>query len=233
MFSKKRAEPIQLPPTPYVLSPSGKYEGNDGRWSTFLINVGDDGKNHSNGQNFRVLISTSSPVTLIPQQTDWCSEPNPEECAASRGIMPYGDGPSLGFDETRSSQWQTAGLFEIPMPEWYSDGIQADTSSKPAAVLGVDTLGLGESSPQSSMLTDQYIVGYTVANFFMGSLGLAVGSTGPPGALKPNFMENFYGSAHKIASRSFGYTAGAYYRKSMVYNIFMFTTTTSNMHCGV
>jgi hypothetical protein len=27
-------------------------------------------------------------------------------------------------------------------------------------------------------------------------------------------MENFYGSAHKIASRSFGYTAGAYYRNN-------------------
>ncbi|KAH6876057.1 aspartic peptidase domain-containing protein [Alternaria rosae] len=210
MFFKKRAEPIQLP-TPYILSPSGKYEGNDGSWSTFFINVGDDGKNNSNGQNFRVLISTSSPATLVPQQTDWCSDPNPEECAANRGILPYEGRPSLGFDETKSSKWQTAGIYTIPVPEWYNDTLQAE---EPAAVWGVDNVGLGESSPQSFILAEQYVVKYTVANFYMGSLGLAVGSTGPPGALKPNFMDNMYGSAHKIASRSFGYTAGAYYRNN-------------------
>lgn len=213
MFSKKRAEPIQLP-TPYVLSPSGKYEGNDGSWSTFFINVGDDGKNNSNGQNFRVLISTSSPATLVPQQTDWCSDPSPEECAANRGILPYEGRPSLGFDETKSSKWQTAGIYTIPVPEWYNETLQAE---EPAAVWGVDNVGLGESSPQSFILAEQYVVKYTVANFYMGSLGLAVGSTGPPGALKPNFMDNMYGSAHRIASRSFGYTAGAYYRKCIVW----------------
>ncbi|CAN9285744.1 unnamed protein product [Alternaria alternata] len=60
----------------------------------------------------------------------------------------------------------------------------------------------------------QYVTQYAISNFFMGSLGLAVGSTGPPGAFRPNFIENMYGGAHKIASRSFGYTAGAYYRNN-------------------
>ncbi|KAI4960773.1 hypothetical protein J4E86_002398 [Alternaria arbusti] len=211
MFSKKRAEPIQLPPTPYVLVPSGQYEGNDGRWSTFSINIGDDGKNNSNGQNFRVLISTSSPATLVPQQTDWCYVPSPEECAASRGILSYEGRQSLGFDDDESPQWQNAGIYTIPVPEWYNDTLQAE---EPAAVWGVDHVGLGESSPQSFILTEQYVVKYTVTNFYMGSLGLAVGSTGPPGALKPNFLDNMWGSAHKIASRSFGYTAGAYYRNN-------------------
>ncbi|KAG9191289.1 hypothetical protein G6011_09377 [Alternaria panax] len=211
MFFMKRAEQIQLPPTPYVLSPSGKFEGNDGSWSTFFINIGDDGKNNSNGQNFRVLISTSSPATLIPQQTDWCNEPNPEDCAASRGIMPFGDGQSLGFDETKSSTWQTAGTYTIPLPPWFNTSA---LEGSPAGVWGVDNVGLGETSPQSVMLSEQYVVKYTLSNFFMGSLGLAVGSTGPPSALKPNFIDNLYGSAHKIASRSFGYTAGAYYRNN-------------------
>ena len=213
MFSKKRAEPIQLPPTPYVLIPSTQFEGNDGRWSTFFINVGDDGKNSSNGQNFRVLISTSSPATLVPQQTEWCSEPSPEECAASRGILSYEGSQSLGFDDTKSPQWKNAGIYNIPVPEWYNDTLQAE---EPAAVWGVDNVGLGQSTPQSFILGEQYVVKYTVANFYMGSFGLAVGSTGPPGALKPNFMDNMYGSAHGIASRSYGYTAGAYYRKCII-----------------
>jgi hypothetical protein len=222
MFSMKRAEQIQLPPTPYVLDPSGKYEGNDGSWSTFFINIGDDGKNNSNGQNFRVLISTSSPATLVPQQTDWCDQPNLEDCAASRGIMPFGGGQSLGFDGSKSNQWKTAGTYTIPVPPWFNtSALEGD----PAAVWGVDNVGLGESSPQSLMLSEQYVVTYTVPNFFMGSLGLAVGSTGPPSALKPNFIDNIYGSAHKIASRSFGYTAGAYYRKCIVWSILLVTTT--------
>ncbi|KAH8624752.1 hypothetical protein IG631_20217 [Alternaria alternata] len=211
MLFKKRADSIQLPPTPYVLSPSGKFEGIDGSWSTFFINVGDDGKNNSNGQNFRVLISTSSPATLIPQETDWCNEPNVEDCAASRGIMPFDGAQSLGFDDTKSSTWQAAGTYTIPLPPWFN---KSELNGDANAVWGTDNVGLGESSPQSTMLSQQYVLKYTLSNFFMGSLGLAVGSTGPPSALKPNFIDNFYGSAHKIASRSFGYTAGAYYRNN-------------------
>ncbi|CAA9959577.1 hypothetical protein PTMSG1_02994 [Pyrenophora teres f. maculata] len=213
MYFWRRKEPIILP-TPYVLSPSGKFEGNDGKWSTFVINIGDDGKNKSNGQNFRVLISTSLGTTLIPQQTEWCSD---ETCAESRGIMPFEGSQSLGFDDSRSSQWQAAGTFDIPLPPWYTDQLQLDSdgnSTKPAAVWGVDSVGLGETSPQSFTLSDQYVVKYTVGNFFLGSLGLAVGRTGASGATRPNFIENMYGSAHRIASRSFGYTAGAYYRNN-------------------
>ncbi|CAN9396433.1 unnamed protein product [Alternaria alternata] len=213
-MSTKRAEPIPLPPSPYVLRPSGNFEGNDGSWSTFTINIGDDNKNNSNGQNFRVLISTSLGTTLVPQQTDWCDEPDVDACALSRGILPFRGQPSLGFNETESPQWQTAGTYTVPMPAWFNTSeLQAD-SGKPPAVWGVDNVGLGESSPQSPMLASQYVVKYTFVNFFMGSLGLAPGSTGPNNALKPNFIDNFYGSAHKIASRSFGYTAGAYYRNN-------------------
>ncbi|EDU48788.1 conserved hypothetical protein [Pyrenophora tritici-repentis Pt-1C-BFP] len=213
MYFWRRKDPIILP-TPYVLSPSGKFEGNDGKWSTFVINIGDDGKNQSNGQNFRVLISTSLGTTLVPQQTEWCSD---ETCAESRGIMPFEGSQSRGFDDSKSSQWQTAGTFNIPLPPWYIDQLQLDSdgnSTKPAAVWGVDSVGLGETSPQSLVLSDQYVVKYTVGNFYLGSLGLAVGRTGASGATRPNFIENMYGSAHRIASRSFGYTAGAYYRNN-------------------
>jgi len=214
MYFWRRKEPVVLP-TPYVLSPSGMFEGNDGKWSTFFINIGDDGKNKSNGQNFRVLVSTSMGTTLVPQQTEWCSD---ESCAESRGIMPFEGSQSLGFDDSKSSQWQAAGTFNIPLPPWYTDQLQLDAdgnSTKPAAVWGVDSVGLGESSSQSVILSEQYVVKYTVGNFFLGSLGLAVGTTGTPGATRPNFIENLYGGAHRIASRSFGYTAGAYYRESL------------------
>jgi hypothetical protein len=220
MFSHKRAEDIQLPPTPYVLSPSGDWEGNDGRWSTFPINIGDDRTNSSNGQNFKVLISTSLGTTLVPQRVDWCTSPTEDECAANRGIGSDGNSQSLGFDDSKSPQWKQVGIYNFPLPEWYNITVEGD----PNAIWGEDNVGLGASSPQSFIMPVQYVTQYAISNFFMGSLGLAVGSTGPPGAFRPNFIENMYGGAHKIASRSFGYTAGAYYREYIMQIKHVFTT---------
>jgi hypothetical protein len=209
MFFGKRAEPIRLPPPPYVVQHSGTFDGNDGKWSTFNINVGDDGNNNNNGQNFRVLISTSSPNTLIPGQTDWC---NTEDCAKSRGIGFYDGKQALGLQ--KSPQWMDAGIYEIPLPNWWIDPLSPNESSNnTGATWGQDNVGLGTSSPTSPILAEQYVIRYLVGDFFMGSFGLAAGNSGPPGGDKPNFLDNLYDSAQMIASRSYGYTAGAHYRK--------------------
>jgi hypothetical protein len=209
MFFGKRAETIILP-SPYALKPSGSFDGDDGKWSSFVINIGDDGRNQSNGQNFRVLISTSGSATLVPQQTEWCAS---DACANDRGIMPFGPSQSWGFDDTKTTRWKEAGIYFIPTPPWWREIPISNGSTRPAGVWGVSTVGLGESSPDSVILEDQYVVKYTDENFYLGQFGLSVGSTGPSGGGKPNFIENLYGSAHKIASRSYGYTAGAYYRE--------------------
>jgi hypothetical protein len=208
MFSRKRAEPIPLPPSPYVLATSGSFEGNDGKWSTFNINIGDDGTNKSNGQNFRVLISTSSSNILIPGQTSWC---NNDKCVNSRGIGFYNGRQSPGLQDTPS--WKDAGIYAIPLPNWWIDTLSIDGNNGTGEILGIDYVGLGNSSPDSPILTDQYVVKYLTKTFYLGSFGLAAGNSGPNGGAKPNFLENFDRSAHKIASRSYGYTAGAYYRK--------------------
>ncbi|KAF1944718.1 acid protease [Clathrospora elynae] len=210
MYFAKREQPLPLQ-LPYVLSPSGTFDGNDGKWSTFIINIGDDGSGR--GQNFKVLISTSSPLTQVPQQTAWCTT---DDCARSRGIMLFDGSQSLGFNSAKSLQWKDTGKYTIPLPRWWptADGLTVNGSANPAAVWGVGSVGLGESSLQSDILINQYVVEYTVADFFMGSFGLAVGATGPLHADKPTFIDNFYGSAHKIASRSYGYTAGAFYRNN-------------------
>jgi hypothetical protein len=209
MYFGKRAEPILLPPAPFVVPASGSFEGNDGKWSTFNINIGDDGTGKSNGQNFRVLISTSSPNTLIPGQTHWC---NTGDCANSRGIGLYNGNQSLGLQDV--SPWQDAGIYKIPLPNWWIDTLSVDENNETGGIWGIDNVGLGNSSPNSKILSEQYVVKHLLGNFYMGSFGLAVGSSGPPGGDKPNFLDNFYSSAQLIASRSYAYTAGAYYRKS-------------------
>lgn len=205
MFFEKRASSVSVLPKPYVLSPSGSFDGNDGDWSTFFINLGDDGSGH--GQNFKVLISTSSPITLLPEQTEWCNE----DCAKSRGILAYDGKQSLGLQKSQS--WKDAGLYNIPLPYWWTKDLTVDSNETLTATWGSENLGMGESSTQSPILAEQYVVKHTTKEFFLGTLGLAVGEAGPQGGTKPNFLNNFYQSGNMIPSASFGYTAGASYRK--------------------
>jgi hypothetical protein len=211
MFFEKRLEPTQLP-QPYSLESTGMFEGNDGRWSTFYININDVDGSGKTGQNFRVLISTSSGLTLVPQKTNWCTT---DSCADSRGIMQLGGSQSLGF-EPSNPPWKTAGLYDIPRPHWWSPGLISNGSESEAGVWGADNVGLGLSSPNSKILKEQYVVQYASENFWLGSFGLAAGSTGPQTAEKPNFLTNFYQDAEEIPSLSYGYTAGAHYREYLV-----------------
>ncbi|KAJ4362416.1 hypothetical protein N0V83_010509 [Neocucurbitaria cava] len=182
MYLQRRKDVISLPPQPYVLSPSGTFDGNDGKWSTFFINVGDDGT--GNGQSFKVLISTSSPLTLVPQQTAWCDK----DCAKDRGILFVNGQQSLGYKE--SQYWKTAGLYDIPLPFWWTNESTTNSTDTLIGDWGSENLGMGESSTKSPILTEQYVVD------------------------KPNFLNNFYKSANMTASASYGYTAGAYYRNN-------------------
>jgi hypothetical protein len=209
MLFPKRADPtpIPLPPKPVVLIPSGTYDGDDGRWSTFNINVAGDGQ--GKGQNFKVLISTSSPITIVPAQSGWCST---EECANRRGIM---DPNSLGLDYTPSNYYKDAGTYQLPVQtlDWWSPSLMLPGfSGNLTGVWALTTVGLGQTSPQSTTLSEQYVAAQDSKDFFLGSLGLSVGVISPQGADKPTFMSSLQ-SRKQIASHSYGFTAGASYRK--------------------
>jgi hypothetical protein len=204
MFSQKRADTtptIELPHLPQVVPPSGVFDGNDGKWSTFDINVGDSSGN-GNGQNFRVLVSTSSPLTLVPAKADWCNT----ECAPKRGIEIFNSRQSPGFDSTASTSWKELGTYEIPVLNWWS-------GSKPNGTWGLENVGLGQTDPlKSPILQEQMVVKYTAKELFMGSFGLAAGAvrvgSGPRMPFLPNFA--YY---NQTPSTSYGYTAGAFYRE--------------------
>lgn len=132
MSSRKREEPLPLPQAPYVLSDSGQFDGDDGKWSTFLIDIRDDGT--GKGQNFRVLISTSSPVTLVPGQTEWCEN---EECAKRRRLEIYNGKQPLGLQD--SAQWKVDNLYNVPLPPWWSNDYRIDQSNS-TGVCGDSTI---------------------------------------------------------------------------------------------
>jgi hypothetical protein len=202
MFFKKRDDQNTngTAPGPLVVEPSGDFDGNDGKWSTFYINIGDaDGS--GSGHNFKVLVSTSSAETLVPSQSEWCSS----DCAKERGIQIFNGEQPLGFDTGSSSSWKKSGLNNIPLPEWWSGGERNGT-------WGSDNVGLGESSKESIILTEQVVVTYTFRDFYLGSFGLAAGSVQAGSSVNYPFLYNL-AKAGTIPSVSYGHTAGASYRE--------------------
>jgi hypothetical protein len=190
-----------------VVSSTGRFEGNDGKWSTFNINVNSD-SNGENGQNFRVLASTSSPITLLPRQDSWCNA----ACAARRGVQPYkGEQSVLGLQKTET--WKDWGIYDIPLPYWYADTFLNKTANQSLNGLwGLTNVGLGETSNQSPVLENCPVAGFTFQDFFMGSFGLAVGDVGTSSGATKTFISQ-YEARSQIASHSYAYGAGAYYRK--------------------
>lgn len=202
MHLGKRADTVPDPPLPILVPSSGEFDGNDGKWSSFFINVNSDDEG-MNGQDFKVLISTSSSLVLLPGQTSWCNA----DCAAKRGVFSDGQ-QALGVG---ASNWDPAGNYGVPLPYWYAESTSTGNGSL-AGAWGKTNVGLGRSSAASLVEADRYAVKYLYEDFFMGSFGLAQGQIGPLFATWPTFLTQFAGE-HHIASFSYGYTAGAYYRK--------------------
>ena len=204
MHLRKRADTVALPPLPTSVPPSGDFDGNDGKWSSFFVNINSDDQG-VNGQDFKVLISTSSPLTLIPTKTEWCDK----ECAARRGNLLHNNVQNDGVEA--SDHWQPAGIYEIPLPKWYAEPRSSGNVSL-SGRLGKTNVGIGRSSAESLVMSDRYAVQYIVEDFFMGSFGLAVGSVGPNLGAITTYLTQTEDDGF-IASSSFGYTAGAWYSK--------------------
>ena len=196
-----------LPPRAFAAKSTGDFEGNDGRWSTFWINVGSDGK--SAGQEFRVLISTSSSLILLPREVEWCNQ----DCAADRGVAQFNGKQPLGL--VKENNWERYGLYDIPMPHWYTKDFFGSRNDTPGAVWGIQNAALDRSSPQAQILADRFVAEVASRDFYMGSFGLAAGAIDTAGATsKKSFLLELDASVPPlIASVSYGYTAGAIYRK--------------------
>lgn len=207
MFSYKRADDTSTVPLPAVaVTPAEGFSGNDGLWSTFLINVG-DGLGEGRGQDFRVLISTSSSITQIPSEAPWCTQPDKAACAADRGVELFKSRQSLGFQERESPSWQRSGNFELPVLSYAEDYPE----KHPNGTYGTDAIGLGQSSLQSPVLLKQTLALISTQNYFMGSFGLGVRKIRYDGGDVDTFLHNFW-YANRTKSRSYGYTAGASYK---------------------
>ncbi|KAF2705999.1 acid protease [Pleomassaria siparia CBS 279.74] len=201
MMLKDRAEnTVTTIPLAQVVKPSGAWDGNDGKWSSFTINVGDDGEK-GEGQNFRVLISTSLPLIVLPQASSTCNA----ECAQARGVEPFDSKQSQGFQSNSSLGWNELGGFSIPVDKkWWP-------TNNTAGIYGTDNVGLGTSVKNAVVFAEQSVVEYQKMDFYMGTFGLAAGPIDGGGGPIAPFLTNFK-RTNSTSTVAYGYTAGAYYR---------------------
>ncbi|RMY49323.1 hypothetical protein D0863_15177 [Hortaea werneckii] len=192
-------------PFPLVLAPSWSFDGDDGNWSSFLIEVGDP------PQSFRVLPSTGvSEVWLpLPQGCQGIMS-DVSDCGDRRGVNAINGTASLGFQTNVSSTWESIGIYKL-------EAEQTLFGNDNDALYGLDTVSIDliDNSGQntfSGKLDSQTVAGFATGDFWLGSLGL--------GSAQANFTtenENIPSlitslrSKNLTGSASFGYAAGASY----------------------
>jgi hypothetical protein len=131
---------------PFSFAKSELFEGNDGKWSTFVIRVG------TPHQDFRVLISTAWQETLIPV-SDGCLTTDPSNCGDLRGVQVFQNQPSGGFQVNASSTWNAVNLFEL--------GLERNLNYTGNGEYGLDTIALGVPNSGGLTVQSQVIAGRT------------------------------------------------------------------------
>ncbi|MCJ1357288.1 MAG: hypothetical protein MMC33_007284 [Icmadophila ericetorum] len=186
--------------TPISVPPSQNWDGDDGPWSSFAIQVG------TPPQYVRVFISTSSSATwvVLPAGCDGAGDTTAiQDCVGSRGGV---------FTPNASSTWHERGYFSLAAED--SLGISA------SAEYGNDTIMLGLMGSGGPSLQNQVIGAYEAApngQLFLGEFGVNPQPT--TFSTVENGQASFLTTLKNqgvVSSLSFGYTAGALYRLKQV-----------------
>ncbi|EMD89485.1 hypothetical protein COCHEDRAFT_1108162 [Bipolaris maydis C5] len=196
---------------PISFAPSQYFEGDDGRWSTFVVRVG------TPEQSFRVLPSTVSSETFLPM-AGACKDDEHmstvglvrQDCAFSRGAEIYQGRTNNGFQANLSSTWHEVGIYQTTNRE--------ELGYNASGLYGLDTLGLMIANSGGPTLENQTIGAVVNPRLWVGRLGMDVKPSNfsdfanPQPSLIKTLHEEGY-----IPSLSYGYTAGAYYKQPNVY----------------
>ncbi|PNS19722.1 hypothetical protein CAC42_7689 [Sphaceloma murrayae] len=178
------------------IAASQYWEGNDGPWSTFAVQIGNP------PQTVRVLPSSSgsSIWAVLPEG---CTEEDPADCATRRGVL---------FDYNNSTTWRRVGnndtFFELSYETEASLGYEGN------AVVGFDDVELGWPGAGGPVLQDQVIAGYAAKTNMLGLLGLT-----PRPVNITSYIDRHQSPLGTLANTNktvpssyWAYTAGARYR---------------------
>lgn len=133
---------------------------------------------------------------MLPQG---CPSDGPPSCNDSRGTL---------FYPNQSTSWQNSGLYDLAIERnlGYTDFNTGE--------YGLDTLSLGWLGSGGPTLRDQVLAGIATKQWFLGVLGInpkSINLTNFPDP-RPSLLLTLK-STDQIPSLSYGYTAGAPYRK--------------------
>lgn len=186
-------------PAPIVIPASQDFDGNDGPWSSFVIQVG------TPAQNVKVLISTAGYQTwaVLPQG---CTSSDPPTCGISRG------------GEFRANESTTWVANNVTSKGIFSLGLELNLGyAGNNGEYGYDTVGLGWQGSGGPSLDQQIVAGIATKQFYLGIFGL---NPRPSNFTSfnnpiPSYISNLRKES-LISSLSWGYTAGNQYRLNKV-----------------
>jgi hypothetical protein len=199
-------------PAAFPVQPSGHFEGNDGNWSTFLVNVG------TPQFTYRALVSTSSLYTWLTN-VEGCQGAAgiPANCASSRGAPPGSPG---WHRATTSSTYQELGTFNFSLSSSLDVNGAFGTQSPDGgsfnggSYLGVDAVSLNADISQGAQInaTSSLVYGVTEPSFYLGGIGIGHGVSDQSTGSYHSLLDLLANSS-QIPSLAWGYTAGSYYSK--------------------
>ncbi|KAK4623916.1 hypothetical protein CLAFUR4_06238 [Fulvia fulva] len=188
---------------PLSIPPSGSWQGVDGQWSTFHVQVG------TPGQTLHLLPGSSVQAgnAIWAIAPEGCAEENPGmwNCEEERGDV---------FSANESSTWSTS---QIGNNTYYNLNpiIESMLGLNANASYGVDTVTLGAPEDGLPTLPNQLVARIASNDFWVGVLGLSPQRLNISGFSDP--VPTLMGALsdpdnRTIPSTTWAYTAGAYYK---------------------
>lgn len=185
-------------PAPIVIPASQDFDGNDGPWSSFALQVGHP------AQDIKVLISTAGGQTWAVF-AEGCTSSDPSTCAISRGGV---------FHPNESATWvanngTSKGLFSL--------GLELSLGYTGNGEYGHDTVALGWQGSGGPSLNQQHVAGVATKEFYLGIFGLNPRPTNFSDCNEPapSYM-SYLKERSLIPALTWGYTAGNQYRLNKV-----------------
>ena len=179
-------------PAPISIAPDGRWDGVDGSWSSFAVQIG------TPPQEVRTFISWSVYQTWAVLPDGCVAAENYAACATTRGGA---------YNESLSTSFQERGTYDL----WVGRTLGLYGN----AVYGYDTVTLQGNGGSGPTLQHTTVGGYALETFYVGVFGINPKPTNFTGFNNgsPSYMTLLKEQNH-IPSVSFGYTAGAQYRSN-------------------
>ena len=170
-------------PSPVQIPVRTNWFGYDGNWSPVSLRVG------TPPQWIDLFVSTASQETWVIG-SGGCD--GTAECLAKRGGI---------FQSNASRTWAEQGPFGL--------GLDTQLGFSGDGIYGFDNISLSDDISVPSQIVG--VINST--SYWLGFFGLGVEPTNFTSADKPTFVDSMVETMSLIPSHSYGYTAGAYYRK--------------------